>query len=133
MSDLAEIISRYVGRAWNPPAFDCWEFLRCVYRDALGIELHALGHIAGETAQDMPFAYTEAGSGRWLPVSIPQDGDAVAMGKRARPHHVGIWLSSDGGMIAHCSEPRGVTVAPLRALRAQGWATFQFYRYKGNA
>jgi cell wall-associated NlpC family hydrolase len=133
VSDLAAIVSRYVGHAWNPPAFDCWAFLRVVYGEAYAIELHTLGHLAGDVEKDVPFAYTEAGSGRWCPLSIPRDGDAVAMGRRARPHHVGIWLATDGGLVAHCAEPRGVTVAPLHVLRAQGWATFQFYRHKGRA
>lgn len=130
MSDLAAIISRHVGRPWNPPELDCWEFLREIYREAYAIELHALSHLAGDVARDVPFAYTEADSGRWCPVSVPRDGDAVAMGRRARPHHCGIWVA---GMIAHCSESMGVAVAPMRSLSAAGWGSFKFYRHKALA
>ncbi len=123
MSDLAAIIAPMV----------CWAFLRAVYLAAYGIELHDLGHVAGDVQRDIPFAYTEAGSGRWCPVTVPQDGDAVAMGRRARPHHVGVWLAAEGGLIAHCAEPMGVTVAPRRALAAIGWGSFRFYRHKARA
>jgi cell wall-associated NlpC family hydrolase len=133
VSDLIDIVVPFVGRAWEPPAFDCWQFLRLVYRQAYGIELHELGHVAGDTARDVPFAYTEAGSGRWCPVLIPRDGDAVAMGRRERPHHVGIWLATDGGLVAHCAEPLGVTVAPIRALAVVGWGSLKFYRHRDRA
>jgi cell wall-associated NlpC family hydrolase len=130
VSDLAAIVAPFVGRPWSPPSLDCWAFLREVYRLAYGIELHQLGHLAGDVRADVPFAYTEAGSGRWCPVSIPRDGDAVALGRRARPHHCGVYLAADGGVVAHCSESMGVVVAPLRALTAAGWTSFQFYRHQ---
>lgn len=130
MSDLVAIINPLIGRPWAPPEFDCWAFLRLVYRQAYGIELHQLGHVAGDLKADIPFAYTEAGSGRWLRVSTPRDGDAVAMGRGARPHHCGVWMAENGGLVAHCSEPMGVTAAPLRALSVAGWGSFTFYRHR---
>jgi hypothetical protein len=58
----------------------------------------------------------------------PSDGCLVLMGKREWPHHIGVYLDTDGGKIMHCLEHVGSAIDSVRSLKAAGWGLMKFYR-----
>ena len=124
-------VNALVGRAWELGGFDCWGFIRVVYSAAYGIGLPALPGVDGSDHRASAQALaTCQRSGDWQPVtSIPLTGDVVIMGRRARPHHVGLWLACEGGVIAHCDQEHGVIVQTRRQIVAGGWGGFAWYRH----
>lgn len=131
MADLLHAaVDAHVGRPWSPPTFDCYGFVRAVYRVAYDIDLPSLVHDAGDVRSTMASCAAALHDGPWLPVSVPMDGDVVVMGRMRHPFHCGAWLSDDGGRIAHCCDPLGVVVQPMRAMVVAGWSGLRFYRHR---
>ena len=64
----------------------------------------------------------------WIEVSKPIEGDAVLMGKNARPSHIGVWIDVNYGRILHCVEGFGVITNDKSSLTATGWRILGFYR-----
>ena len=127
MSDLARAINRHVGRPWCAAGFDCWEFVRAAYAEAYGVILPQLPGVDGADPRAAATATAHLrAAGDWHLVNVPSDGDAITMGTRSRPHHVGIWC---GGRIAHCDQSSGVVVVPLHRLTGVGWQGFHTFRH----
>jgi cell wall-associated NlpC family hydrolase len=131
VSDLVDIVNAAIGRPWERAGFDCWGFVREFYAQAYAIDLPAFpGVDGGDHQQATRAAESARASGDWLPVAVPIDGDAVLMGRRERAHHVGVWLSIDGGRIAHCDEAHGVCCHSIRQLASMGWGGFTYFRHR---
>ncbi len=114
------------GRSWL--GVDCWGLLKLVYHHEKGICLPDLPGIV----QGSPLVVSreiEEHSVDWVGVSKPDDGDAVAMGLKGIPHHVGIWLGEDGGKVVHCWHGFPVCADSIRMLRVKGIRTIKFFRY----
>jgi cell wall-associated NlpC family hydrolase len=135
VADLVAVVRRHLGRPWSATGFDCWAFVRTIYAEAYGIHLPILpGVDAADPIQAARTLAETSATGDWRHQPIPSDGDAVVMGRRAgRPHHVGVWLSADGGLVAHCDAAAGVRCHALRHLAASGWGGFSYYRHRDRA
>ena len=123
----------YIGRRWEagaegPDAFDCWQFVRYVYRHHYRIDL-PLVPIDPEDLRAVMEAFTgHEERSNWTQVSIPADGDVVLMARREKAAHVGIYVvdGSDRGVI-HCRRGAGVIFDRLTTLRA-GWPNLEYFR-----
>jgi hypothetical protein len=51
----------------------------------------------------------------------------VLLGKREWPHHIGVYIENDGGMIVHCMEHIGCAIDRARSLKSLGWGYMKFY------
>jgi hypothetical protein len=135
MSDLIAIVTPLIGRRWSS-AWDCWGFVRQVYREAYAIALPELPGVDGADARQGAAAIRwQRTRPEWRRLTLDQvvAGDVVTMGvQEGRPHHVGIWLAIDGGRVAHCDQHAGVCCHSLRQLRAQRWGGFEFFRHKDH-
>ena len=129
MSDLITVVQRHLGRPWSAAGFNCWEFVRAVYYDAHGLVLPFDGCVQ-VSAQATAHQMLEADRSAWEPIAQPIDGAVVLLGRRSWPHHCGVWLAADGGLVAHNEEHIGVHLQRLSSLRAQGWGFIEFHRYR---
>ncbi len=131
MSDLARIVNEWVGREWSTQ-FDCWDFVSAVYLEAYTIMLPRFPHVDA-TCDDSCRKAFESGksSPLWGPVDGAwSDGDVILMGRTRRPVHCGIWIASDGGMVAHNGRKNGVVCQDLRRLRLLGWGHLSAFRHR---
>ena len=69
----------------------------------------------------------------WVEISKPDDGDAVAMGIKDTPHHVGVWVGADGGKVVHAWHGFSVGADTIKVLRIKGIRTIKFFRYGGHS
>lgn len=111
--------------------FHCWSFAKYLQkqlwdRDLVEIKLES-SHIRDlvKLVRGHPAHYD------WKVVERPVHGGLVEMSHSRHPHHIGVWLDLDGGGIAHCEAPAGVSFDPLVALKAAGWRRFTFYEWCG--
>ena len=125
----------YIGHPWSNGAcgngaYDCHGLVRAVYRDRLGIDLpvvnanalHALSVVRAMRAYD----YSE-----WDQIERPElDFDVVQMSVSRKPHHVGVYLTIDGGGVLTSVEGAGVVFQTLSSLRSHGWNIINCYRRK---
>jgi cell wall-associated NlpC family hydrolase len=114
------------GRDWR--GVDCWGLLCLIYKQELGIDLPALPGVV----QGKPLAISreiEERSKDWVEVPKPDDGDAVAMGMKEAPHHVGVWVGADGGKVVHAWHGFSVGADTIKVLRIKGIRTIRFFRY----
>lgn len=120
---------KHVRGGREPGAVDCWGLLCLVYREEFQIELPAY---PGVTAQSIPFiASTIKSDARrdWVELEKPVDGCAVAMSQRVIPHHVGIYVTADGGRVIHCWDTQNVISDTFRGLAAKGFQVIKFYQH----
>ena len=129
---------QYLGKPWvrggrGPNSFDCWGFVKAVYRDGLGVELQDYPtERAGVVS--LAFAIRGAASGPlWSEVETPDEFDGISIcSPRGVAHHVGIWTCADGGRVIHCNEGVGVVAVPRNRLEAHGLPKLRFYRHADN-
>jgi len=74
----------------------------------------------------------EAASGKWIELDRAEDGCLVMLGKRDWPHHVGVFIDSEGGKIIHCQDSCGCCVASVSMMRNIGWGFMRFYKLAGK-
>ena len=115
-------LNRYIGKPYRrgcqgPEAFDCWGFVQWVLT-------HHYGH--SRATLDNLEALMRLSSSHWLPLDHPEGG-AVVMMEMASCPHVGIWVDSDQGGIAHCMEEYGVLFTPLSRFPVIGCRLLSFY------
>lgn len=126
--------TRYIGRAWanggsGPEAYDCWGFVRSVYRERYGITLPAV-----QVDADLPLAVRhriarECVAVGWSPVAFDQlvEGDVLLLSQARHPNHVGIWLDLEA--VLHCVRGAGVIAQDFRSLELTGWNLVSAYRW----
>ena len=123
--------ANYIGTPWVPGISDCWSFARRVWREQWGWQVspwdgdpsdlrHAV--VALAAAEHHPL---------WEAVEVPGEGDAVLMGRAARPCHVGLWIAApEGAGILHSVERAGVIFTPPGRLGAIGLKVLACYRWR---
>lgn len=67
------------------------------------------------------------GQRAWVEIPQPRHGCLVLMGRADRSVHAGVWLREEGGLVLHASDPHGVTVDRVMALRATGMQRIKYY------
>lgn len=130
----------YIGKGWaagaeGPDAFDCWTFLRHVYRAHYSIDLPLIDSTLADNYRATANAIaSQPDRGNWTQVvDAPRDGDAVLLAHSRHPTHVGVWLEVDGGGVLHCVHGAGVVFSALSALARGGWGRIEYYRRKETA
>lgn len=132
-----EVLTPLLGRPYAlngvaPKSFDCWGLARYLQREIFGHDLDAVVsdsldlRVLVRTIRDHPERRN------WAPVDRPTHGALVEMSHSRHPHHIGVFLDVDGGGIAHCYAPAGVSFDPIVALKAAGWRRFTHYEWVGQ-
>lgn len=114
--------NQYIGKKWErgaegPDAFDCWSFVRHVFKEQYGKNIPTM---------EIPCKNPEQYSYQWKPIEKPVDGCGVLMRNEKSPH-VGVWLDVNGGIVLHCTKGRGVTIDDAQTLKALGAGKLHFY------
>ncbi len=117
----------FIGKSPEQVNF-CWGFLREAYK-SFGISLPPVEGITRTNAEEVGKA-SHYLMEDWIEVEKPFDRCAVGMGQTDTIHHVGVYTSSDGGLIVHCWGDCNVIAEPLRRIRLRGFKTIKFYRHK---
>lgn len=109
-SGLTYVGLPYVRRGRDRRGVDCWGLVYLWYPEQLGIEVPSFGMHSADDYRDAARAIeAERGSGNWIEVEVPLDGDLVLMTSpiddagtvRHRPVHIGIAI---GKSVLHCEE-----------------------------
>lgn len=109
--------TRYIGLPYhNKERLDCWQLLRLVYNNELGIHLPELPGV-----EDARFF------SRWAELEWPVEFCAVGMTRKETIHHVGVWTMADGGRIVHCWDGMPVVADTRKTLKLRGLRVVQFY------
>jgi cell wall-associated NlpC family hydrolase len=119
--------AQYIGRPWVNRAFDCWAFFRLVQRAHFGVDLAAVDVDAMKLREVVRAFADSPERANWEEVAIPQDGDAVLMGRNRQPLHIGVWV--DGGIL-HCARHSGVVFQSPVSARLCGWSRIGYWRRK---
>lgn len=115
--------------AAGPEAFDCWSMLcllqsRLFSREVVIVSLPD----APRAAMAEAFANYRPAAEQWRERSgEPQHGDGVLMTHKDAPHHCGVWLDLDRGVVAHMAEHGGFSVDDRQALRLAGYTRLRFF------
>lgn len=124
--------TRYKVNGRGPDGFDCWSFTRHLQRalwdrhlEQVTLPDHGQIRALVQLIRDHP------GHRTWRVVDRPVHSGMVELSHSRQPHHIGTWLDVDGGGVAHCDGPAGVSFDPLVALKAAGWRRFIFYEWTG--
>jgi NlpC/P60 family len=121
--------TRYIGEPWVPHYHDCWGFFRRVQMEQFGRDLPEIDVDACAPLVCRRAFASHDERQRWVQVGHPQEGDAVLMGKNARPAHVGVAVHVDAGaMVLHCVEGAGVVLQTKPSLHNSGWRILGYYR-----
>lgn len=124
--------------AQGPEAFDCWSMLALIEKRLFGREVEIglprgtmrrseiLRAFAGEGSAAAMHAQWRRREGK------PQHGDGVLMSHKAAPHHCGVFLALDRGVIAHHAEHGGFCVDTPVQLRLAGYADLTFFEWIGD-
>jgi cell wall-associated NlpC family hydrolase len=119
----------YVGTPWVAGTSDCWSFARRVWREQFGWQVPPWGGDPQELRHAVVALQAAAHHPDWQAVDLPAEGDAVLMGRSARPCHVGIWIApAEGAGILHSLERAGVVYTPPGRLPALGLRVLGRYR-----
>lgn len=130
----------YIGLAYDiagdgPDAFNCWSFFRHVERERFGRELPAVPGV--DRLPTIVRAFRDrSDSFGWRRLANGEkrdDGDAVLMSHRDRPHHVGVWVDSvPACAVLHCTEGAGSVLHSPFHLDIAGWNIVGTYRPIGE-
>lgn len=117
--------SKYVGTPFAEA--HCWELVRRVYQDRLGVALPDYGEV---DARDLVRVAREIEQGQagehWQPVQNPQDMDVALMRGRARVWHVGVMVGQRH--VLHTEAATDAVLVPLAHPLVKGRIT-GFRRY----
>ena len=124
---------KYVGEQWTDK-HDCLHWFRRWTREQFGREVcggapdharllsSAVKMMAGDIGREFGYVHTDT----------PNEGDAVFLSQRSRPHHIGMVIFINGSLsVLHALEGVGVIVSDLLDLRANGWSVKGYYTYAG--
>lgn len=138
--------SKYVGIPWEsgargPEAFDCWGLVWAIQREVFGREIPSFPVNEWPDHPTLEFAKqvraVEASLTEWKKIELPErDGDIVLMNGGL---HVGVFTSSDGGLLIHSrrSFVRGVrglsTAQPMQSVRqTNAYRNLEFYTHHAS-
>lgn len=131
MSERATVLSALIGRPWRarargPEAYDCWGLVRAAALalsgwhlpddDADPADLRRVSRLLTDPARRAGMI-SQAGR----PVAEAPDGAVVLLTRGAAvPHHVGLWLRPERGIL-HCCPTQRVVLDTLGHVAAAGW------------
>jgi cell wall-associated NlpC family hydrolase len=137
-ADFLKVVSGkpYAVLGQGPEAYNCGGLVRACQRDVFGRDLpitiangsNLRSVVKAIKESELRTDWHEAPAG-----TKPKDGDIVAMSHAQHEHHVGVWLSIDGGGVLHAIQTFGVCFDTLVHLRVQGFRRIVFYRFVGGA
>ncbi|WP_439561161.1 hypothetical protein [Roseinatronobacter sp.] len=106
---------RYIGLPYEQA--HCWELVRRVYAERLGVQLPAYGEV---DARDLVRVAREIdrGQDRWQPVDLPAEYDGVLMRGRRGIWHVGVM--TDARHVLHTERATSAVRVPLDHLSIKG-------------
>ncbi|BCW89954.1 hypothetical protein sos41_31220 [Alphaproteobacteria bacterium SO-S41] len=129
-SAAARWVNGLIGRPWvdgaeGPYEFGCWGLVR-----------HGLKELAGLDLPTAPIHELVATLARRTIRKDWRAGDRLShlaiclMGRSNLPHHVGLGLMLDGGIVAHAIEGNGVITSSLLELRVMGFQRLRWLVYQ---
>ena len=126
---------KYIGKPWvkdgqGPDAFNCWGFVRFVFKEQCGVYIPEVDVDAMSLLAVVRTFKSKELHADWEKQETPQDMDGVELSHAKDPHHVGIWLDVDGGGVLHCVKGIGVMFSSVHNLRLSGWNIRGFWRHK---
>ncbi|MFN4229851.1 hypothetical protein [Parvibaculum sp.] len=117
--------------AAGPDAFDCWTML-CLLQHRLfarEVKIVSLPQ-APRAAMAEAFASYRPAAEQWRArEGSPRHGDGVLMTHKDAPHHCGVFLDLDRGVVAHMAEHGGFSVDDRQALRLAGYTQLRFFQW----
>jgi cell wall-associated NlpC family hydrolase len=132
MDDIDRLLAALIGAPYapmgrGPDSFDCWGFVKHIYK-ALGIDLPEFVYTEDGRTKTKVFE-SERLQPRWEEIESPEPYCLVALGKLKTCSHVGIWHPS--GDIVHALDVIGVRFHTVERLALMGNRYLKFYRYTG--
>lgn len=120
---------KYIGRNWVNGEYDCWQFVRDVYKQEMNIELPVFNINALDIRQIQNTFNNTSEYDNWQEIALTelQDNDVILCGKNKNTHHIGIWFKSG---IVHNVENKGVVYQTPQSLKQHGWNMLNAYRRK---
>lgn len=108
---------------------DCWSMARTIWREQFNIDVNPIGIDPSDMRAAMSTLTNPHNRKGWAVVEQPREGDAVLMGRNARPCHVGIWAAPDDqAAIIHSIERSGVILSRPAQLATLGYRLLGGYR-----
>ena len=100
----------------------CWELVRRVYADQLGLDLPAYGEIDAANLVAVARGMAEAEAADcWHPVDRPQAFDVALMRGRSRVWHVGVMV--DDRRVLHTERATGAVLVGVQDTAMRGRVT----------
>ena len=126
--------AQYIGQPWTEEQ-DCLWWFRFWAWVHFGVDVPAAAvrheSLTQSAARLMGEGVTERFGYRR--VEAPEEGDAVFLSQRNRPHHVGMAVIVDGQqMVLHALDGVGVVLSDSHELRLSGWVVTSYWRYNGH-
>lgn len=117
----------YKSGAQGPDAFDCWGFVRWVFKTQDGIEMPIIN--VGDTG-NLPAIRAAAEAGGWHPVGeVPAADRDIALMDGPLGKHVGMVTRANGGLkLLHCVEFAGVALHTFPEAATLGFRNMNFWR-----
>ena len=123
---------KYIGQPYRAGFFNCWDFVRQVYKNEYGISLNHIPVDETNLKQLMTTVKTTSEHKNWRSVKQVEEGDLLLMRQSKHPIHVGVWVNIDGGGVLHCIKNSGVVFQNKQSLQLSGWKIEKVYRYAAN-
>ena len=108
---------RYEPGSTGPDSYDCWGLMYCVYKTVFGILLPEYPGITLVSLSTQCEVIQHDIATSWEEVELPFDGCGIAMSKQSAIHHVGVYITADGGRVLHATENAGVVTNTFRQLQ----------------
>lgn len=128
---------QYIGKPWSatpraPLSFHCWVLVQWVQRNHYNRDCPDYDIVnpadQGLVAQAIRRARDSL---KWVKLTKPVDGCITTMSNgKDDPHHVGVYLSVDGGGILHARSKHGVLFQKRTHLRALGVNVIDYYHHR---
>ena len=125
--------TKYIGLPYRAGFFNCWDFVRKVYRDEFGINLPEFPVDVDNLRALIKTVKAKSESQLWQQVKTPKEGTIVLLRQSRHPIHVGIWLEIDGGGVLHNERTMGVVFQNTHSLNASGWQVAGYYQFIGSS
>ncbi len=124
----------YIGLPWvsggrDFPNFDCWGLVRDVYQKQLGVELNVYPYNAADLHLVSKTMICDLKQD-WVELDTPEDLCLVTMSTGKVPHHVGVFLAVEGGLVLHSGEHQAACCQTVPQLRqTQGFSSIRYFQH----
>ena len=125
--------TKYLGRGWNPPQFDCWMLVVMAYAE-IGVELPVFDVDASDIRSVRATFRTTGEFSNWYEVSVGSlvEYDVVLMSIGNMPVHAGVFVGDGKAFrVLHCAPMGGTGIDNLGSLQSRGYKVASCYRRIG--